>query len=358
MKRERLTLTVLRWLYRYFVLFLIVAFVVTCCMTLFVSTLTEALGISLTDANTGRAAKLTFANVFFISLIFMLIDALRRRLLLRRPIKRISDAAERLMRGDFSARIPKSGSILSYDGFDVIAESFNKLACELEGVETLRSDFIANVSHEMKTPLAIIQNYGRLLQSDELSEAERVEYAKGVTDGAGRMADMLTSILRLNRLENQQIYPSCSEFNLSRQLCDCVLAFEEVWEDKDIELECELDESVTVCADEELLCLVWNNLLSNAFKFTPHGGKVKLSMNSDGTFVSVTVSDTGCGMSADVGSHIFEKFYQGDTSHASEGNGLGLALVKRVVDIIHGEISVESAVGRGSRFTVKIKICP
>ncbi len=358
MKKGQLFGTVLKWLYRYFVFFLVAAFVVTCCMTLFVSTLTEALEIPLTDANMGRAAKLTLANVFLISLIFTTADGLRRRFFLRRPIKRISDAAERLMRGDFTARVPKGTSLLSDDSFDAIADSFNKLAQELGSVETLRCDFIANVSHEMKTPLAVIQNYGRLLQSEDLSESERVEYARGVTDGAGRMADMLTSILKLNRLENQQIYPNFTEFDLGEQLCECAIAFERVWEEKDIELECELDESVTVSADAELLCLVWNNLLSNAFKFTPNGGRVGLSMHSDGETVSVCVSDTGCGMSANVGAHIFEKFYQGDTSHASEGNGLGLALVKRVVDIMHGEISVESTVGHGSCFTVRIKLHP
>jgi len=221
-------------------------------------------------------------------------------------------------------------------------------------VETLRTDFIANVSHELKTPLAVMQNYGTLLQAPSLSEEKRIEYAKGVTDGSRRMADMMTNILKLNRLENQQIYPKADEFDLGEQICQCLLQYENVWEKMDIEIETDIADDIKIRADQELLSIVWNNLFSNAFKFTPQGGKVSVSLAAEGDFATVTVSDTGCGMSPEVGAHIFEKFYQGDTSHSSQGNGLGLALVKRVVDIMQGEISVESALGKGSKFTVRI----
>ena len=229
------------------------------------------------------------------------------------------------------------------------------MAHELGSVETLRTDFISNVSHEMKTPLAVIQNYGTLLQTPDLSEEKRMEYAKGVTDGARRMADMMTNILKLNRLENQQIYPQATEFDLGEQLCECLLQYENVWEKADIEIDTDIAENVTVKADAELLSLVWNNLFSNAFKFTEAGGRVSVLLTTDGQYAVVKVQDSGCGMSPEVGAHIFEKFYQGDTSHATRGNGLGLALVKRVVDIMQGEISVESILGKGSTFTVKIR---
>lgn len=166
---------------------------------------------------------------------------------------------------------------------------------------------------------------------------------------------MMTNILKLNRLENQQIYPNPTTFDLGEQLCESLLQYENTWERKNIEIETELAENVFACADAELLSLVWNNLFSNAFKFTDDGGKVTLTLTADEEYATVKISDTGCGMTADVGAHIFEKFYQGDTSHATQGNGLGLALVKRVVDIVQGEIDVESTVGVGTTFTVKIR---
>ena len=229
------------------------------------------------------------------------------------------------------------------------------MAEELSGVETLRTDFVANVSHEMKTPLAVMQNYGRLLQSPDLPEEKRIEYAKAVVDASRRLADMMTNILKLNRLENQQIYPKIETYDLGEQLCESLLGFESVWEEREIEIETDIAEDLRVSADAELLSLVWNNLLSNAFKFTDRGGKVSLSLTADDDYVVVRVSDSGCGISPEIGAHIFEKFYQGDTSHATQGNGLGLALVRRVVDIMQGEIGVESAVGVGSTFTVKIR---
>lgn len=182
-----------------------------------------------------------------------------------------------------------------------------------------------------------------------------MEYAKGVTDGSRRLADMMTNILKLNRLEKQQIYPKTAEYDIGEQLCECLLDYETVWERKRIEICTDLEENVRVNTDQELLSLVWNNLFSNAFKFTPEEGTVSVILKTDGPYAIVKVMDTGCGMSPEVGAHIFEKFYQGDTSHATQGNGLGLALVKRVIDILQGEIRVESIPGAGSTFTVKFK---
>ena len=236
-----------------------------------------------------------------------------------------------------------------------IIECINKMAKELSGVETLRNDFVANVSHELKTPLAVMQNYGTLLQAPDISDEKRIEYAKAVTDASRRLADMMTNILKLNRLENQQIYPKSETYDLSEQLCECLLQYENIWESRNIDIDTDIEENIFVSADAELLSLVWSNLFSNAFKFTESGGKVTLSLSADHRYAIVKVKDTGCGIPAEVGSHIFEKFYQGDTSHATQGNGLGLALVKRVVDIMQGEISVESTVGVGSTFTVKIR---
>lgn len=347
--------SVLKWISQYCIFFLMVAFVITCCTMLFVSTLRDNMGIALTDTNISAAAKLTFLNVALLSLIFTVADAVRRKLTVERPLKNITEAAEKIVQGDFSVRVKPRGSFGADDTFNKVIECFNKMAEELSGVETLRTDFIANVSHEMKTPLSVMQNYGTLLQASELSDEKRIEYAKGITDSSRRMAEMMTNILKLNRLENQQIYPQTAEYDLGEQLCECLLQFENVWNKANIEIETDIAEDVKIKGDAELLSLVWNNLFSNAFKFTNEGGKVTVTLASTEQYAIVKVKDTGCGMTADVGAHIFEKFYQGDTSRSARGNGLGLALVKRVVDIMQGEIKVESAVGIGSTFTVKIR---
>jgi len=345
----------LRFLNHYFVFFLLIAFVITCCTMLFVSTLRDTLGLTLTDENTRDAAKITFLNVILLTFVISTIDVLRRKLTVDRPVKHITEAAEKIVQGDFSVRVTPRRSVGSDDKFNQIINCFNKMAEELGSVETLRTDFIANVSHEMKTPLAVMQNYGTLLQEPGLSEEKRMEYAKGISEGSRRMADMMTNILKLNRLENQQIYPEVSEFDLGEHLCEALLAYESVWEKAGIEIETDFAEDVWIKADAELLGHVWNNLFSNAFKFTPPGGKVSVSLKATEHHAVVKISDTGCGMTPEVGAHIFEKFYQGDTSHSTRGNGLGLALVKRVIDIMRGEISVESIVGKGSVFTVKIR---
>ena len=355
MKKSGIVKSVFKWLNNYFLFFLLVAFVITCCTMLFVSTLRDSLNITLTDENISAAAKLTFWNVVLLTLIFTVIDAVRRKLTVERPVKRIVEAAEKIVKGDFSVRIKPQSKFGADDSFKRVIECFNKMAEELGSVETLRTDFIANVSHEMKTPLAVMQNYGTLLQTPHLSEEQRMEYAKGVTDGSRRLADMMTNILKLNRLENQKIYPKTEEFDLGEQLCECLLQFENIWETSNIEIETDIAENVIVRADAELLSHVWNNLFSNALKFTEAGGCVSVTLTATDHHAVVKVKDTGCGMSKEVGEHIFEKFYQGDTSHSVQGNGLGLALVKRVIDIMQGEIGVESVVGEGSTFTVRIR---
>ena len=344
---------VLKAINNYLVFFLTVGFAVSCCMMLFLNTFADGVGLEFTPDNVGVAAKATFVNVMIITFLFGTIDYIRRRIMVDRPVKMITEATERIMNGDFSVRIPAmQGS--GMEGFNQIATAVNTMAQELSGIETLRTDFIANVSHEMKTPLAVMQNYGTLLQSPELSEEQRMEYAKGVTDASRRLAEMMTNILKLNRLENQQIFPQTTEFDLGEQICECFLQFENVWEKEEIEIDTDIAEDVKIYADAELLSIVWNNLFSNAFKFTGKGGMVSVSLKATEQYAVVKVTDTGCGMTAEVGAHIFEKFYQGDTSHSVQGNGLGLALVKRVIDIMQGEIAVESVVGIGTTFTVKV----
>ena len=355
MIRQKKIMKLIRAVSKFFLIFLLVAFVTTCCVMLFISALQSSIGRDFTEVEISVAAKMTLVNVILISVAITAVDYIRRIFTVERPVKRITDATSKMIEGDFDVRIEPVAKFATDDSFNEIIECINKMASELSGVETLRTDFIANVSHEMKTPLAVMQNYGMLLQASDLPEEKRIEYAKTITDASRRLADMMTNILKLNRLENQQIYPNPSTFDLGEQLCESLLQYESTWERKNIEIETRIAENVVINADSELLMLVWNNLFSNAFKFTDDGGRVYVTLEADEKYATVTVTDTGCGMSAEVGAHIFEKFYQGDTSRATQGNGLGLPLVKRVVDIMQGEISVESAVGVGTTFTVKIR---
>jgi signal transduction histidine kinase len=335
--------------------FLLMCFIITCCMMLFLREMQSAAGVDLLRDNIQNAALLTFLNVILLSLICSVVDAVRRHFMVDRPVKKITSAAEQIMQGDLSVRIEKTRSIDPDDSFDTIIDYFNRMAQELSGMETLRTDFISNVSHELKTPLAVMQNYGTMLQQPELSEEKRVEYAKAITDSSRSLANMVSNILKLNKLENQTIYPDTKIYDLGVQLSECLVGFEDVWESKNIEIEADLAEDVFIKADPELLTLVWNNLISNALKFTDPGGTVSLTLKAQGDNAIVEVTDTGCGISPEVGRHMFEKFYQGDTSHATKGNGLGLALVKRVMDITGGDISVSSVVSEGSTFTVTLR---
>jgi len=345
---------VLRSVNSYVVFFLTVGFAVSCCMLLFLSVLAESMGIVFDADNVSVAAKLTFGNVLLITLLFGTADYIRRKITVDRPVRQITEAAEKIMQGNFSARVPPIRGA-GTEGFHQIGTAINKMAEELSGTETLRTDFIANVSHELKTPLAVMGNYATMLQRPGITEAEKNEYAKAISEAARKLAQLITNILKLNKLENQLIFPQPVEFDLGEQLCQALLGFEDAWEAKNLEIETDIEENVWIKSDPELLSLVWNNLISNAVKFTPDGGTIGLLMKTEGNSVVVQVRDTGCGMTPEVGQHIFEKFYQGDTSHATQGNGLGLALVKRVVDILSGEIGVQSVSGEGSTFTVRIK---
>jgi len=345
----------LRAVNNYLVFFLIVAFVVSCCMMLFVTVLADTMGLVFTVENIGTAAKLTFGNVLLITLFSGTFDYLRRKWMVERPVKQILEATEKIMQGDFTIRIAPVKEFAGETGFNEIIKAINKMTAELAGTETLRTDFIANVSHELKTPLAVMGNYATMLQKPGISEEDRIEYAKAISHSSRRLAALITNILKLNKLENQQIFPQLDEYDLGEQLCENLLQFEEVWEKKNLNIETDIEDDVRIRSDAELLSLVWNNLISNAVKFTPEEGTIAVSLKTEGDLVIVSVRDTGCGIKPEVGQHIFEKFYQGDTSHATQGNGLGLALVKRVVDILNGEIGVQSVYGQGSTFTVKFR---
>ena len=337
-------------LLQFFGILFFISFILTASFILFFN------GMDIDERTIRKSAVITFGNAIFIAFLVWLAGRLRKKFTVDRPVKRISDGLNKITSGDFSERIKPFADPLRGNQYNLIIESINKMADELSGVETLRTDFVSNVSHEMKTPLAVIQNYATLLRSPKISEADRIEYAEAISESTKRLSSLITNILRLNKLENQQIYPDSKPFNLSEQICECMLAFENEWERKNIMIETDIQDDIVISADSELLSLVWSNLFSNAIKFTDEGGTVSISVKNISGKISVSVSDTGCGIDSKTGQHIFDKFYQGDTSHAGKGNGLGLALVKRIITVTGGEITVDSTLGKGSTFTVILNI--
>lgn len=274
----------------------------------------------------------------------------------QKPIEEFSEAAHKVASGDFSVYLAPHHTADKYTHLDVLFTDFNKMVEELGSIETLKTDFFSNVSHEIKTPLAVIQNNAELLRVVNLPEEKRMEYTETILHATKRLSNLITNMLKLNKLEKQTIKPVPQQYDLCAQLCECALQFEDVWEQKNIEFEAEIEEKTLIEADPGLLELVWTNLLSNAIKFTPSGGAVTLSQYSDESGITVSVADSGCGMDENTVKRIFDKFYQGDTSHSTEGNGLGLALVKRILQLSDGSVEVESEVGQGTKFTVRLPI--
>lgn len=334
---------------QYLIFFALAVFICSTNLALYASTV-RAYGNDLQDK---RVAGYLIVNLLFVSLLMSLIDGIRRKFTVEIPIRTIVETVDKISRGSFGIQVPPSYAERIHE-YDEIIEGINKMSLELKSMETLKTDFVSNVSHEIKTPLAIIQNYAAILQSDGLTEEERLEYSRTIAEASGRLSVLVSNILKLNRLENQEIFPENIPVNVGEQLRRVLLTYEDAWNKKNLEVEADIEDAV-ICCDENLLEIVWSNLISNAVKFTGEGGRIGVSLKEKPAFIEVTVRDNGCGMDETTGRHIFDKFYQGDTSHSREGNGLGLAMVKRVADILQGEIVVESRLGEGSTFTVRFK---
>lgn len=301
-----------------------------------------------------RSHIIIFGLWIAVAVVFTIITNFQIKKYYQKPIEEFSEAAHKVASGDFSVYLAPHHTADKYTHLDVLFTDFNKMVEELGSIETLKTDFFSNVSHEIKTPLAVIQNNAELLCLDSVTQEKSREYTENILHATKRLSNLITNMLKLNKLEKQAIKPIPEEYDLSAQLCECALQFEDMWEKKNIVFDADIEEKTIIDADEGLLELVWSNLLSNAIKFTPEGGTVALAQVSDEEEVTVIVSDTGCGMDEQTLSRIFEKFYQGDTSHSTEGNGLGLSLVQRIIQLSDGSITVKSDVGKGTAFTVKL----
>lgn len=295
-----------------------------------------------------------FGTICLLSVITTVANWVHRKFMVEKPVNRILDATDKVAKGDFSVRFDIEHSFKSYNEYDYIMENLNKMAAQLAKTEVLHTDFISNVSHEIKSPLLVIQNCASCLQQPEIDEATRIKYAQTLSSASKRITGLINNVLKLNKLENNELKQEYEEFDLSEAFMRAVIDFEDLFEEKKLTLDCDIEEGVKIVSLPSCLETVWNNLLSNAVKFTPEGGKISVSLKRADGKVRVKVEDTGCGIPSETGARIFEKFYQGDTSHSQEGNGLGLALVKKIIDVTGGEISVESEVGKGSAFCITL----
>lgn len=269
-----------------------------------------------------------------------------------RPAEEISKAVEKVAKGEFDVKIDCSG--FKYEMLE-LGNNLNKMIEELNSIELMRSDFVSNVSHEFRAPLSAIQGYVTLLSSPKTTEEKKSEYFQLLRDSTRQLSSLVDNVLKLSRLQSQNILPQKSLFSLDEQLRRAVLMFEQDWSEKELELDLELPECMYL-GNADMLSQVWVNLIGNAVKFSHRGGRIGVKIDdSCPEFISVSISDTGTGMSEEVQKHIFEKFYQADSSRKSQGNGLGLALVNSICRLTDSEIFVESREGQGSCFTVRLK---
>lgn len=267
------------------------------------------------------------------------------------PIKKLRFAMDQVADGDFSVRLEEKST--SKEIMEIYT-GFNLMANELSSIEILQSDFVSNVSHEFKTPINAIEGYSTLLQGSENLDEDQKKYVDKILFNTQRLATLVGSILLLSKLENQQIPTNQTAYRLDEQIRQSLVALEPAWAKKDIELDVELDR-VTYLGNEPMVRHVWDNLISNAVKFSPQGGTVKLRLSKKTRKLKFTVEDQGPGLSEEAQKHIFDKFYQEDSSHKQEGSGLGLALAKRIVSIEKGQITAENIPEGGCRFTVTLQ---
>ena len=298
----------------------------------------------------GIAIKEIITAIFIILICLVIIGISSRRAV--SPIVELSNATKQIAAGNFDISIR---GLDRQDEPGQLARDFTLMAHELKSNEYLRKDFISNVSHEFKTPLSIISGYAELLDSDEIADEERHEYSLTIQKESERLIKLTSDLLCISKLGNQKIPEQPSAFSLAEQIRQTVLLFQPEWSAKNILIDIDVPE-IAYMGNEALLAQVWSNLLDNAIKFTENSGVICLYARIINNSVMVKISDNGEGMSEETQARIFEQFFQGDTSHFDQGHGLGLSLVKKILDISGGSISVSSKLGSGTTFVVTLPV--
>jgi len=292
-------------------------------------------------------------TVTFVTLIVVssgAIFAFLGSFLLIRPIRRIIKSMDRLSSGDFKVRMDVSDSRIR--AFKALSLKFNTLAEELQNTEMLRSDFINNFSHELKTPIVSIAGLAKVVKNGKLTDEEKNQYLAAIEEESVRLSYLATSVLNLTKIENQSILTDTTEFNLSEQMRSCILLLESKWDKKELDLNLDFNE-IYYKGNEELLKQVWINLIDNAIKFSKEKSCIDIFAQESDTDIKISVRNEGEPIPEEKQKKIFNKFYQLDESHSSEGFGVGLAIVKRIVELHGGEISLVCSDGSVT-FTVEL----
>lgn len=294
-------------------------------------------------------------SLFFLFAIISIVIAASLAVLINsfflKPIRKLSDSMKKVAGGDFSIRLKKHSKVKEIGALN---RSFNTMVDELGETEVLQSDFVSNVSHEIKTPLNAIEGYATLLQDEDCTDEERARYTEKILFNTKRLSELVGNVLILSKIESDSIDINEETFRLDEQIRHSIMILEPKWVEKDIEFDIELDE-IKYTSDRVLLMHVWNNIIGNAVKFSPDEGLITIRLTSDAETISFWVDDCGPGIGETAMKHIFDKFYQEDSSHKQNGNGLGLSLVKRIVDLLGGEVIAENLPEAGCRFKVVLK---
>lgn len=338
--KERTSRTSLTLILSIFVFVILLTAVMISALALWILTKANIIGSNDGEIELGKF-------ILFMSLISLVIGGVMSFFLSRIPLKPVNKIINKmncLAAGDFKTRLTFGDAISSHPTIKELTTSFNKMAEELENTEMIRRDFINAFSHEFKTPIVSITGLANLIESGHLTEEQRVQYARAIREESMRLSTMASNVLNLTKVENQTILTDVSRFNLSEQVRSAVLLLEEKWTEKNIDLQLDFDEYF-IDANEESLKHVWINLIDNAVKFVPRCGTVELEIIDEGKNLTVKVSNTGSEIPPDKQDKIFNKFYQADESHATQGNGIGLAIVKSIVELHNGVVFVNSGNG-------------
>ena len=305
------------------------------------------------DFETSILAIFVLLYILFTALIFFIIDYIRRNIIIQKPLNDILDATNLISKGEFDIKLKPRHNYNNYDELDKIMININKMAIGLRNDEILKNDFISNFSHEIKTPIAIMNGYINLLKRNEMSKEERDEYIDKLYNSSINLSNLISNILKLNKLENSEI--ELNDVNLSNVLENVIISYDELINNKKINLDIDMDDRLIKYTNESFIQLIFSNLISNAIKFSKYEGIVEIKLKNKNDYIEFIVKDNGIGMSKDTIIHIFNRFYQGDTSHKTEGNGLGLSMVKKAIDRLGYKISIESEEEKGSTFIVDIR---
>jgi len=294
-----------------------------------------------------RSVGLIILNTLVIGAVTIKISAGK----MLKPITKLNEATKKVAQGNFNIQLETQRN----DEIGELTTNFNKMVKDLGSIELLQKEFIDNVSHEIKTPISSIEGFAELLEAEDLTKEERIEYSNIIKEEANRLLNLSTNMLKLSKLQNQSKIIAKDEINIAEQIRKAITLLEPKWSEKEIIFNVSLEERYFI-GDEDLIFQIWVNLIGNAIKFSKQNGKIEITLKQKADFLEITIKDNGKGMNKEEISRIFTRFYQIDKSHSTEGNGLGLAIVKRIIDLSEGLIEVQSQENNGTTMIIQLPL--